>query len=129
MVWNKAKTAKMLQFEKETNKNAIHNNKITGQFEYWVWMEDRRSKGLTRKKRSSVKSKSIKEERKKYLDTLYESIIMEMIDFMSTEKATPQDLAELYDNLSIYDIHYLLKKYYEMSYWDWKKRNKKLYGK
>ena len=27
----------MLEFEKETGKNAIHNKKVTGQFEYWLW--------------------------------------------------------------------------------------------
>ena len=59
-VWNKPLTKEMEQFEKETNKNAVYNGKVTGSFEYWVWMEDRRSKGLTRKKRSSTTSKPIK---------------------------------------------------------------------
>lgn len=45
----------MLEFEQETGKNAIYNGKITGSFEYWLWMEDRRSKGLARKKRGTAK--------------------------------------------------------------------------
>lgn len=61
-VWNKSLTPEMERFEKETNKNAVYNGKVTGSFEYWVWMEDRRSKGLTRKKRSSTISKPIKRE-------------------------------------------------------------------
>lgn len=40
-IWNKAKTKIMLKFEKETSKNAIYNGKITGQFEYWLYKEEK----------------------------------------------------------------------------------------
>ena len=39
MDWNNAKTQIMKDFEEKTKKNAIHNNKITGQFEYWIWQQ------------------------------------------------------------------------------------------
>ncbi len=41
-VWNKPKTNLMCQFEKETNKNAIHAGKITGNFEYWLWQRKKK---------------------------------------------------------------------------------------
>lgn len=40
-IWNKSKNKIMLRFEKETGKNAIYNNKITGQFEYWLWQHEK----------------------------------------------------------------------------------------
>ena len=61
-VWIKALTKEMEQFEKETGKNAVYKGKVTGSFEYWAWMEDKRSKGLTRKKRSSSKVTKKKKE-------------------------------------------------------------------
>lgn len=39
--WNKALTSDMLQFEKETKKNAIYNGKITGGFEHWLWKKEK----------------------------------------------------------------------------------------
>ena len=35
--WNKPKTKLMLDFEKQTGKNAIRAGKLTGNFEYWLW--------------------------------------------------------------------------------------------
>ena len=35
--WNRKLTTEMLEFEKETGKHAIHNKKVTGQFEYWMY--------------------------------------------------------------------------------------------
>lgn len=35
--WNKPLTSEMIQFEKETEKNAIWNGVITGTFEYWLY--------------------------------------------------------------------------------------------
>ena len=36
-VWNKSKNKLMLEFEKETGKNAIYSSKITGGFEAWIY--------------------------------------------------------------------------------------------
>lgn len=47
--WNKALTPEMKQFEKETGKHAIHNKKVTGQFEYWMYV----SKGKRVRKQTS----------------------------------------------------------------------------
>ena len=49
-VWNKAKTAKMLEFEKETSKNAVYNGKITGGFEYWLWQKEKKLKAKSKSK-------------------------------------------------------------------------------
>ena len=38
-VWNKVNNKLMIKFKEETGKNAVHNNKITGQFEYWQWKQ------------------------------------------------------------------------------------------
>ena len=46
----------MLQFEKETNKNAVYNNKITGGFEYWLWQKEKKLKSKPKPK-TKAKSK------------------------------------------------------------------------
>ena len=56
-VWNKAKTAKMIEFEKETDKNAVYNNKITGQFEYWLWQKEKIDTYLEKEQKSRQKAK------------------------------------------------------------------------
>ena len=81
-VWNKPLTKEMERFEKETKKNAVYKGKITGSFEYWLWMEDRRSKGLTRKKRSSTKPEPIK---KRKVEVTYVNFTPRQLEIL-TEK-------------------------------------------
>lgn len=35
-IWNKSKNKLMLEFERETGKNAVYRGKITGNFEFWL---------------------------------------------------------------------------------------------
>lgn len=81
-VWNKPLTNEMEQFEKETGKNAVYKGKITGSFEYWLWMEDRRSKGLARKRRSSTTPKPIA---KREVEVTYVKFTPRQLDIL-TEK-------------------------------------------
>ncbi|KKN01882.1 hypothetical protein LCGC14_1123340 [marine sediment metagenome] len=97
-VWNKAKTKRMLEFENETEKNATYRGVITGSFEYWLWMEDRRSKGLARKKRSSSKPKPIE---KKEVETIYIRFTPKQLKLL-TEKHRRKLDAKAYRQINIY---------------------------
>lgn len=56
-VWIKAKTALMKTFEKETGKSAVFRDKITGQFEYWIWQKEKKLKS---KPKSKAKPKEVR---------------------------------------------------------------------
>ncbi len=48
--WTQDLTPEMIQFEKETGKNAIFNGKITGNFEYWMYWRRGKKKSPQKKK-------------------------------------------------------------------------------
>lgn len=39
-LWNRALTGDMKEFERTTGKSAVYHNKITGQFEHWLWKKE-----------------------------------------------------------------------------------------
>ena len=56
--WNKPLTPKMKEFNKETGKNAIRGNKITGTFEYWMYWDPKKTKNI----KEDILLKGIKQE-------------------------------------------------------------------
>ena len=58
LIWNKPLTPEMEQFKKETGKNAIRGNKITGTFEYWMYWNPK-NKQFKGKPTSNLKDQKI----------------------------------------------------------------------
>lgn len=101
MGWNRPLTLKMKEYEKETGKHAVYNNKITGNFEFWMyWRKDK----IKKPKKSIIKTKKMEKE----LITM----ALKQIDLAEKERrlnpAQKRRRQELKSKLKIVDIE--LKK-------------------